>query len=110
MRILIASLVTLMLLPGMASSTHHKSQASAPIASVAYAEATRPNPLTDCPCQIGPDGVSRDCNGVVCSDNGSAIKTETNSATRLSASPTASSSFGIWVRTLISVIGFFAMS
>ena len=110
MKILVASLIMLMMLPAMTSSTHHKSQATGPLASVAYAEATRPGFLTDCPCQVGPDGVSRDCTGTVCPENGSAIKIENNSANRIAVSPAGPSSMSMWARALLSVIAILALS
>ena len=109
MKILVASLIMLMMLPAMTASTHHKSQATAPIASVAYAGETRPDFLKDCPCQV-IDGVSRDCNGNLCTDDGSAIKVENNSANRTATSPTSSSSLSIWARAFLSVIALLAWS
>ena len=109
MKILLASLIMLMMLPAMTSSTRDKSQAAGPTASVAYAGSTLPSYLTDCPCQV-IDGVSRDCNGNLCTGNGSAIKIESNSANRMATSPTSSSSLSIWARALLSVIAFLALS
>ena len=78
--------------------------------SVAYAGETRPNGLADCPCQIGPDGVSRDCNGTVCTDNPSAIKTENRSANQATTSRTAPGALSVLARALLSVISILALS
>ena len=109
MKILAASLIMPMMMPALTGSTHHKSQATAPIASVAYAESTKPSFLKDCPCQV-IYGVSRDCNGNLCTEDGSAIKTENNSANRIATSPMTASSLSMWARALLSVIAILAWS
>src|SRR5262245_24121012 len=106
---LIASLIILVMLPGATSSTRHKYQTAAPLSATAYADPTRPNWLTDCSCQVGTDGISRDCNGTLCPENGSAIKTENNSADR-DMSATGSGSLSVWAQALISVVAILAWS
>ena len=103
MKILLASLIIMVIVPVMASSPRDKTVNSAPF-TTAFAGHADSNGLFDCACQAGTDGISRDCNGNLCPAAQITTTQVGHSAKQMPTRAVGPRSLDIWARALLSVL------
>ena len=103
MKRILASLIIMIAIPMMTQPTHV--EGLIPLAPIAFAGHSSPVDRAACPCDIGPDGVCPCCGaGLSNSAIDATLKHAGRSNKSVAPQPRARGSFGMTLRTVLSVI------